>query len=88
MAEHNEDVAVVDWPKCFGDIMPLETVWMKIAHEFDVQNITARSEDALWNQISLMWNNTCTEDFCNQLIKNIPVKLQKVVDCDGAKYVE
>ena len=77
---------MLDWPKSFGDVMPLEIVWKKMGDEFSKGNIKATDEKSLWREIELMWQTLCKDVFIVQLIKDIPSKLSKIKQCGGVYY--
>ena len=85
---HKENIVFLYWPKSFGDVMPVETVWCQILNEFNKENVKATNEDSLWREVSMMWRKVCTEEYVNQLLQQIPLKLQKVVQCGGSTYVD
>jgi len=42
---HKENIVFLYWPKFFGDVMPVETVWCQILNEFNKENVKATNED-------------------------------------------
>ncbi|EFX68916.1 hypothetical protein DAPPUDRAFT_114148 [Daphnia pulex] len=44
LGEHKSSIFVVDWPKSFGDIMPLEQLWLEMSLKFTEEN----AKLALW----------------------------------------
>ena len=87
VTEHKHQIVLRNWPKSFGDVMPLETVWKKMDDEFSRSNIKATDDDSLWREISAMWHTLCNENFIIELIQDIPSKLQKI-ELSGAMYVD
>ena len=51
-------------------------------------NVTATSLGGLEREITSMWSKVCTPEFFKQLIKQILIKLQKVVTNRGSQYVD
>ena len=60
LAEHKGNIFVVDWPKSFGDIMPLEQLWLEMSIKFTEDNVTASSLGDLEREITSMWSKVCT----------------------------
>ncbi|KAK4009295.1 hypothetical protein OUZ56_018411 [Daphnia magna] len=88
LAEHKRNIFVVDLPKSFGDIMPLEQLWLEISIKFTEENVKASSMCGLKREITSMWSKVCTDEFIKQLFEEIPVKLQQVVTNRGSQYVD
>ncbi len=88
LAEHKGNIFVVDWPKSFGDNMPLEQLWLEMSIKFTEDNVTASSLGDLEREITSMWSKVCTPEFIKQLFKQIPINLQKVVTNRGSQYVD
>lgn len=84
---NKEKMTFLDWPKYFGDVMPVEDVWFKMMNNFSRGNVKVFNQNNLWEQISLSWNNVCTEEFVTELIKTIPCKLEKIIQTSGS-YIE
>ena len=63
ITKHLDEIVLLDWPKSFGDVMPLESIWLKMGDKFSKGNIKAADEDSLWREISLMWHKLCKDDF-------------------------
>lgn len=61
VSKHNDKIVMLDWPKPFGDFMPLEIVWMKMGDEFSKGNIKSTDEESLWREIKLMWQTLCKD---------------------------
>ncbi|KAK4007445.1 hypothetical protein OUZ56_012602 [Daphnia magna] len=46
VVEHEGKIVILDWPKSFGDVMPVQTVWLKMITKFTHENVMAtRKED-------------------------------------------
>ena len=48
LTERKTQIVLPNWPKPFGDVMPLEAVWKKMAEELSRRNIKATDDDSLW----------------------------------------
>jgi hypothetical protein len=72
----------------FGDIMPLEQLWLEMSLKFTEENVKASSLGSLEREIISMWSKVCIAEFIKQLFKQIPVKLQQVVNNRGSQYVD
>ncbi|KAK4030948.1 hypothetical protein OUZ56_024375 [Daphnia magna] len=83
LEEHKRNIFVVDWPNSFGDIMPLEQLWLEMSIKFTEENVKAGSLCGLEREITSMWSKVCTDEFIKQLFQEIPVKLQRVVTNRG-----
>ncbi|KZS06577.1 Uncharacterized protein APZ42_029919 [Daphnia magna] len=55
LAEHKRNIFVVDLPKSFGDIMPLEQLWLEMSIKFTEENVKASSLCGLEREITSMW---------------------------------
>ena len=86
--QHKKEVFMLDWPKYFGDAMPLERVWLKMSLEFSKCSTKATDEQSLWEQVQLMWSKLCTDEFILKLIQDVPVNFKKIEQCVGRKYVD
>ena len=83
VSEHKHKIVLRNWPKSFGDVMPLETVWKKMGDEFSRSNIKATDDDSLWRK--LLQCGTLCANFIIELIQDVPSKLQKI-EQSGAMY--
>jgi len=83
-----KNILFVDWPKYFGDLMPVETVWMQMSNNFATENLKATNEESLWREVSTMWEKVCTDDFIDQLFQDFPMKLKKIEQFGGLSYVD
>ncbi len=54
--EHKDQLTLLDWPRCFGDIMPVEALWMEMLTELTENEIKVFTEQSLWQQI--LWRRT------------------------------
>ena len=88
VADLNGKISILEWPKSFGDLMPLETIWLEMSNEFTKAGVTTNTEEGLWKEVSFMWQKVCHVEYVNKLILQIPLKLKKVIDCHGSKYVD
>jgi hypothetical protein len=88
LGEHKRSIIVVDWPKSFGDIMPLEQLWLEMSLKFTEENVKASSLGSLEREITSMWSKVCTAEFIEQLFNQIPVKLQQVLNNRGSQCVD
>jgi hypothetical protein len=88
LGEHKISIFVVDWPKSFDDIIPLEQLWLEMSLKFTEENVKASSLGSLEREIISMWSKVCTAEFIKQLFKQILVKLQQVVNNRGSQYVD
>jgi len=88
VADLNGKMSILEWPKSFGDIMPLETVWLEMMNQFTKAGVTTNTEEGLWREVSGMWQKVCHVEYVHKLISQIPLKLKNVNDCHGSKYVD
>nr|CAH0103873.1 unnamed protein product [Daphnia galeata] len=88
VADLNGKISILEWPKSFGDLMPLDTIWLKMSNEFTKAGVTTNTEEGLWKEVSFMWQKVCHVEYVHKLILQIPLKLKKVIDCHGSKYVD
>lgn len=68
VVEHEGTIVILDWPKSFGDVMPVETVWLKMITKFTHENVTATRKEGLWREVSMMWQKVCHVEYVHQLI--------------------
>lgn len=88
ISKNLDDIVVLDWPKSFGDVMPLERILMEMGEEFPKGKMKAADKESVWGAISLMWHKLCNDDFVIQVIQDIPCKLRKIEQCGGISYVD
>ena len=75
-----KDVLVLpNWPRLFGDVMPLETLWMDMLANLTANNVTVDSEQQLWEVIEKVWHKLCTAAYVKQLFNKIPDSVERVV---------
>ncbi|EFX69198.1 hypothetical protein DAPPUDRAFT_113867 [Daphnia pulex] len=86
-SENRNDLILLDWPWCFGDIMPVEWLWKVMINELNEKQIKVFSEQRLWEEIFKVWQKVCTKDFVFSLLNNITVNLERVVKNQG-DYVD
>jgi hypothetical protein len=86
-SEKRNDLILLDWPRCFGDIMPVEWLWKVMINELNEKQIKVFSEQRLWEEIFKVWQKVCTKDFVFSLLNNITVNLERVVNNQG-DYVD
>lgn len=88
-SENRNDLILLDWPRCFGDIMPVEWLWKVMINELNEKQIKVFSEQRLWEEIFKVWQKVCTKDFlCFQSSKqHYTVNLERVVKNQG-DYVD
>ena len=87
-SENRNDLILLDWPRCFGDIMmPVEWLWKVMINELNENQIKVFSEQRLSEEIFKVWQKVCTKDFVFSLLNNITVNLERVVKNQGDYYV-
>jgi hypothetical protein len=85
--EHKNALILLDWPRCFGDVMPVESLWKQMLDELTENKIKVVSENKLWEEIHKVWHKICTADFVLRRLNHISVSLEQVVNNQGA-YVD
>ncbi|KZR96792.1 Uncharacterized protein APZ42_008669 [Daphnia magna] len=86
-SEHKKWLILLDWPRCFGDVMPVESLWKEMLNELTEKNVKVFSEQRLWEEINKVWQKVCTEDFVHRRLNDISVSLERVVKKNG-DYVD
>ena len=84
--EHKDQLTLLDWPRCFGDIMPVEPLWMEMLTELTENEIKVFTEESLWEHIFKAWQKVCTQDFV-QRVTNIEGPLKQLLVKRG-EYVD
>ena len=84
-SENRNHLSLLDWPRCFNDIMPVEWLWKVMIDKLNENQIKVFSE--LWEEIFKVWQKVCTKDFVFSLLNNITVNLERVVKNQGDYYV-
>lgn len=73
---------LVPWPPCFGDVNPIETLWVDL--EFSLHSVKIDSPEHL---ISVLFKkfDELTESFQyrHSLVNGVKDQLQKIIDVDG-----
>ncbi len=86
-SEHKNVLILLDWPRCFGDVMPVESLWKEMINELTENKIKVFSEQRLWEEMFKVWQKVCTEDFVIRRLNHISVSLEQVVKNRG-DYVD
>lgn len=86
-SEHKNWLILLDWPRCFGDVMPVESLWKEMLNQLTEKNVKVFSEQRLWEEIFKVWQKVCTEDFVQRRLNDISVSLERVVKKNG-DYVD
>lgn len=68
-----------DWPRKFGDLMPLEKVWGHLVSKINGLDVPISTKSQLWEELSNIWSNEINQQFVEQLVNNIPNELRNVV---------
>jgi hypothetical protein len=55
-SEHKNALILLDWPRCFGDVMPVESLWKQMLNNLTENKIKVFSENKLWEEIYKVWH--------------------------------
>lgn len=72
-----------DWPRNFGDLMPLEQVWKLLAQKINECPVSISSTSQLSEELCTIWSNEIDQEYVQQVMHDIPNKLRDVVNCSG-----
>ena len=77
----NDFVHVLPWPKNFGSIMPMETVWDDMLQR--LEGTTVSSTEELWENVCLCFTQLCSNDYLKTVTSQIPNKLLKIIETNS-----
>ena len=80
---NKNSITVMDCPKLSGDIMPLEEIWKNVVQELNAQTAIVSNTEQMWAELSEIWPSLCTNSYVNDLIDEIPRKLEMIIKNDG-----
>jgi hypothetical protein len=55
-SEHKNALILLDWPRCFRDVMPVESLWKQMLNNLTENKIKVFSENKLWEEIYKVWH--------------------------------
>lgn len=63
--------------------MPLETVWIRIVEKLNDDGILVFDENALWSELSNVWETFNVDGYFSQVIESMAQCLRQVIDNNG-----
>lgn len=80
--DENPQFNVLPWPRCFGDVNPMEAMW----HHLEIRLAKTIYDDSidlcadLYKEFDEM---TTSQSYRNSMVDDMPNKLQKVIERNG-----
>lgn len=71
-------INVLPWPKNFGFVMPMESLWSDMLVK--LEGISVSSTEELWEIVSSCFVDLCTNDYLKKLSDQIPHELNNLLD--------
>ncbi|XP_045032363.1 uncharacterized protein LOC123474368 [Daphnia magna] len=82
--QNRSNIAVLtDWPRNFGDLMPLVNTWKIIVEKVNESPVTISSTSVLWDEVFKIWSNVVDKEYVDSITKSVSHKLKEVVKCHG-----
>lgn len=78
-----ENIVLHEWPRSFGDVLPIECVWKLMIEKMSERQVRILSNEDLWREIQTTWSLVTTDDYVVESIENIPNQLQAIVNNNG-----
>ena len=75
-------MAVMDWPGNSPDLNPIENLWSRMKKQL-ANRPTPSSLAILKQEITKLWCERTSVEYCRALVKSMPKRMQQVIDCQG-----
>lgn len=74
-------IAVLHWPGNSPDLSPIENLWHLFKQRVAEHNPV--NEKSLKDIIVKVWCSEITQQYCKRLVRSMPSRIQKVINCNG-----
>jgi len=78
----DNDIQVLVWPSQSPDINPIEHLWVHLKRALLEHPTPPRGVHELWERVEVDWNEIAAET-CQNLIENMPRRIQAVIRANG-----
>ena len=74
-------IDVLDWPGNSPDLNPIENMWLIIKNKLECRDTASCQK--LIDAIAKVWSDNISKEYCENVVKSMPKRLQQVIEKKG-----